>query len=195
MKKLFFMACFWVATISVVSAQSHSGFGIKGGLNYNSNGDYFESISNTVKHPDGHIGFHLGVFAKFGDRLFFKPELVYTNTNSDYDGDTFKLQKLDLPALVGIRVIGPINVFAGPSFQYILTSDYDGTKVDDFDKDISLGFNFGIGFSLNKFGIDLRYERGFSKNEADFIDKNNLDLGATIDARPSQLILSASIIL
>lgn len=195
MKKLIVFLGLCFGTLSTLIAQSEAGYGIKGGLNYNTNGDYFESISNTVKHPDGNIGFHLGVFGKFGDRLYFKPELVYTNTSSDYDGDTFKLQKLDLPALVGIRVIGPLSIFAGPAFQYILDSDYDGIAVDDFDKDISMGFNFGIGFNLNKLGIDLRYERGFSKNEASFINDNNLDLGATIDARPSQLILSASLIL
>ena len=70
-----------------VLAQNGTGFGIKGGLNYNSNGDYFESIGAIAEHPDQNIGYHLGLFGKFGDKIYFRPELVYTSTKSDYNSD------------------------------------------------------------------------------------------------------------
>ena len=52
------------------------------------------------------------------------------------------------------------------------------------------------GKKTDKFGIDLRYERGFNDNEATFIN-NNLGAGVVsrIDTRPDQLILSLSLIL
>ena len=69
-------------------------------------------------------------------------------------------------------------------------------SLENVEDDFSVGLNFGIGLSFNKIGIDLRYERGFSKNEATFID-NNISEGAIsrIDTRPDQLILSLSIAL
>ncbi|WP_136479797.1 porin family protein [Cognatitamlana onchidii] len=176
-------------------SQTSNGFGIKGGLNYNSNGDYFESVTNTYKNPSSNAGFHLGVFGKIGNSIYFKPELVYTNTKSDYDQDRFKMQKLDAPLLVGVRIIGPLSIFAGPSFQYILDSEFSGININDIEKEFSAGLNFGVGFNLKKLGVDLRYERGFSKNEATFIDDNIINTQNRIDTRPSQLILSLSIIL
>lgn len=177
-----------------LNAQIDSSFGFKGGLNYSANGDYFESIGDNAKTPDRNIGYHLGVFGKIGDKLYLRPELVYTATKSDYASDEFSVKKLDLPVLVGIRVLGPLSVFAGPSFQYILDSEFDGITIDNVQDDFSLGLNFGIGVNFNKIGIDLRYERGFNNNEATFID-NNLGAGvlSRIDTRPDQLILSLSI--
>ena len=55
-----------------------------------------------------------------------------------------------------------------------------------------LDLNFGIGFNFNKVGIDLRYERGFSDNEATFLNDNNIGT-SRLDTRPDQLILSLSL--
>jgi hypothetical protein len=178
------------------NAQDGSAFGIKAGLNYNANGDYFQSIGDNAKNPDRNIGYHIGLFGKIGNDLYFRPELIYTSTKSDYDNDEFDMKKIDAPLLVGLKVIGPVSVFGGPSLQYILDTEFDGININDVDNEFSVGLNFGIGLSLNKIGIDLRYERGFSDNEATFIG-NNLGEGAVsrIDTRPDQLILSLSIAL
>ncbi|WP_435413405.1 outer membrane beta-barrel protein [Psychroserpens mesophilus] len=179
-----------------VNAQEGSSFGIKAGLNYNANGNYFESIGDNARNPDRNIGYHVGLFGKFGDQLYFRPELVYTATKSSYNSDDFSMTKIDAPLLIGARVIGPLSVFGGPSMQYILNTEFDGIDINNVKDDFSLGLNFGIGLNLNKIGIDLRYERGFSNNEAIFID-NNLGNGVVsrIDTRPDQLILSVSLAL
>lgn len=189
-----------VSTVLIIAfsfsslAQNGTGFGIKGGLNYNGNGDYFESISSNAEHPDRNIGYHLGFFGKFGDRLYFRPELVYTSTKSDYNNGDFKMNKLDAPLLIGLKILGPLNVFAGPSLQYILDMDFNGININDIENDFTVGLNFGFGVEINKIGIDLRYERGFNNNEANFID-NNLggSVSSRIDTRPEQLILSLSV--
>lgn len=192
MKNLFFAALFAVGCSTSLFAQAGSGFGIKAGLNYGGNGDYFESITNNFENPDDNIGYHIGVFGKIGNKLYLRPELVYTKLKSDYNSGDFDMSKLDLPVLVGLKVLGPVSVFAGPSFQYILDTDFDNLTVNEVKNDFSIGFNFGVGVNINKLGIDLRYERGFSNNEATFIDNNNIITLDRLDTRPEQLILSLS---
>ncbi|MEM5539767.1 outer membrane beta-barrel protein [Olleya sp. AS48] len=177
-------------------AQNGNGFGFKGGVNYNGNGDYFESISNSYQNPDRSVGYHIGVFGKIGTKIYFRPELVYTTTKSDYTAGEFELQKLDAPLLIGLKVLGPIHVFAGPSLQYIMDSEFENATIDTIEDDFSVGLNFGIGLSLDKIGIDLRYERGFNNNEATIINNNVSVLNPNrLDTRPEQLILSISVML
>ncbi|MDX1470928.1 MAG: outer membrane beta-barrel protein, partial [Flavobacteriaceae bacterium] len=133
---------------------------------------------------------------KIGNQIYFRPELVYTNTKSDYDNEEFKMQKFDVPLLVGIKVLGPVSVFAGPAIQYIVDADFEGITIDDVESDFSVGLNFGIGLNINKIGIDLRYERGFSENEGNFIQNNlGISQSSRLDTRPEQLILSLSVAL
>ncbi|WP_299781957.1 porin family protein [uncultured Formosa sp.] len=192
MKKIIIMLCVVVGALQLTSAQSGSGYGIKGGLNYSSNGNYISSVGDHIKHSDRNIGFHLGVFAKFGSKLYFKPELMYTKTSSAYNHTDLEIQKIDLPALVGFRIIGPLSVFAGPSFQYIIDSKFDDIDYDNIEEELSMGLNFGFALNIRTIGIDLRYERGFNNNETDFIN-NNTSNDVKIDSRPDQLILSLSI--
>lgn len=188
------MAVFALVSTAAFS-QKDSGFGIKGGLNYNGNGDYFQSASDAAREPDRNIGFHAGVFGKIElGPLYVRPELVYTKTKSDYDGSSFDMSKLDVPVLVGIKVIGPLHIFAGPAFQYILDSEFDGIGINEIENDFSVGAHFGVGVNLGKLGIDVRYERGFSDNEARFVNTNVTNLpDSRIDTRPEQLILGLSL--
>ncbi|NAS11972.1 porin family protein [Poritiphilus flavus] len=175
-------------------AQSDPGFGVKAGLNYNANGDYFESAGDAARDPDRNIGYHLGVFTKLGNKIYVRPELIYTKTKSDYEGGDFDMSKLDLPVLVGTKVIGPLHVFAGPAFQYILNTEFDGISIDNVENDFTVGLHIGAGVNLGRLGVDLRYERGFSENEANFINNNITTVGESrIDTRPDQLILSLSL--
>lgn len=193
-KSVFFALALAFIIPTAMNAQTAEGFGFKGGLNYNANGDYFESISQNSKSPDRNVGYHVGIFGKIGDKLYLRPELVYTSTKSDYDDDSFEMQKLDAPVLVGANILGPLSVFAGPSFQYILDSEFDGVTINDVKNDFTVGLNFGVGLNFNKLGIDLRYERGFSDNEATFIN-SNVNTNDRLDTRPDQLILSLSLML
>ena len=177
-------------------AQTGPAFGIKAGLNYNANGDYFESAEAAAQDPGRNVGYHLGVFGKLGNRVYLRPELVFTRTKSEYDDGDFNMSKLDLPVLVGGKIIGPLHVFAGPAFQLILDTEFDGITIDDVENDFTVGLNIGAGLNLGRFGVDLRYERGFSENEATFINTNITNLEADrIDTRPDQLILSLSLAL
>ena len=194
MKRTLLTAVFALVSLTAFS-QKNSGFGLKGGLNYSANGDYFESIGDAAREPDRNVGYHFGVFGKIGiSGLYLRPELVYTKTKSDYQGDKFDVSKLDAPILVGVKVIGPLHVFAGPAFQYILDTEFDGIGINDIENDFTVGANLGAGVNLGKLGIDIRYERGFNDNEATFINDNITTVGPSrVDARPDQLIVSLSL--
>lgn len=196
MKKLI-LSVLLATTCTFAFAQAGTSWGIKAGLNYNANGDYFESIGATAENPDRNIGYHFGVFGKLGEDLYFKPELVYTSTKSDYDSGNFDMKKIDAPLLVGIKVLGPVSIFGGPALQYILDSDdgFDGISIDGIENDFSVGLNFGAAINFNKFAIDIRYERGLSNNEASFLDNNGINIDNRLDTRPDQLILSLSLAL
>ncbi|TWO30754.1 PorT family protein [Seonamhaeicola sediminis] len=195
MRNVFLIALFALLLTATTKAQTATGFGFKAGLNYNANGNYFDSVGENAKHPDRNIGYHFGLFGKVGNKIYFKPEAVFTSTKSDYNDDTFKMQKIDVPLLVGAKVIGPLSVFGGPSLQFILDSEFDNISINNIENDFSVGLNFGIGLNLNKIGIDVRYERGFNNNEATFLNNNINNIEDRLDTRPDQLILSLSFIL
>ena len=74
MKNLFTILA-TVISLTIGFAQDGPAFGFKAGLNYNGNGNYIESIQDNVENPDRNIGFHAGFFGKFGNALYFRPEL------------------------------------------------------------------------------------------------------------------------
>ena len=104
------------------------------------------------------------------------------------------MKKFDAPLLVGVKILGPVSVFGGPSLQYIIDSEFDGITIDNVHDDFTIGLNFGIGLNFKNIGIDVRYERGFNDNEATFINSNlGSSTASRIDTRPDQLILSLSV--
>ena len=192
MKSISLFLMIFLLSIPSLFSQIGIDLGIKGGLNYNGNGNYFKTITNTIESPDRNIGYHLGVYGKLGTKIYFRPELVYTSTKSEYTAGVFELKKIDAPLLAGLKVIGPVSVFIGPTLQYIIDTDLEDATVSDLENNVSVGFNFGIGASLSKLGVDLRYERGFSENETTIILNNTPITPDRLDTRPDQLILSIS---
>ncbi len=191
-------------TSAITFAQKESGFGIKAGLNYAQNGDLtLESIGNAgedvIDGSESKIGYHLGVFYKLKlPIIYLRPELIYTKTKSNYtingSDAAYDVSKIDLPVLVGVKIIGPLEVFAGPSFQYILDSDLEKVPtLNDLENDFSLGLQIGVGVSLGKLGLDVRYERGLSENESKFVADNSNTLSGRVDSRPSQIIFGLSL--
>lgn len=182
-------------SISLISYSQILDWGLKGGLNFNSNGDLTNELVNIVEtttiKSNNSTGFHVGVFATTKGFIFFRPELSYTQTESDYDGyGSFKMKKLDMPLLAGVKIFKILNVFAGPSLQYVLDTGLGNLNLSDVENDFTVGLNIGTGVQLGRLGVDLRYERGFTGNEADFFNVEGI---GKIDSRPEQIILSLSV--
>jgi len=202
MRKLLLMAVFALIGITAF-AQNDSGFGIKAGLNYNQNGDLsFKQVQSAgedlIAGSDGKVGFHVGFYGKLDmPKIYIRPELIYTKTKSSYDveGGTndYDVSKLDLPVLLGYKIIGPLHIFAGPAFQYTLNNDLEDVELDDLKNDFTIGAHFGVGVNLGNIGLDVRYERGFTENEAEIIGDNIADISGRVDSRPSQIIFGLSL--
>ena len=127
--------------------------------------------------------------------MYLRPELVYTQVESEYlyksTTTEYDFKKLDVPVLFGKKILGFANVFAGPSFQYIIDDDFSFSNLssDDFDK-FSVGMQLGFGIELGKIGLDVRWERGLSESEARFTDNNT---NITVDNRTNQIIFGLSL--
>ena len=190
MKTVKLSLCILLVTLGVNSIHAQSSWGLRGGLNYNSNGDFLSEASEVYKNPKSNAGYHVGLFKKIDLLGFFlRPELVYTSTSSSYNGDDLSMSKIDLPLNLGSGFIGPTYIFAGPSLQYVLSSEFAGVDTATSLKDITVGANIGLGISLNKINIDLRYERGLTEKEMRFLTQK-VYKEARIDTRQDQLILS-----
>ena len=186
-----------LASTQIASAQS--GWGVMGGLTFNSTGDLINETSEIIDSKGSNSsGFNIGLFAKADlGLLYIRPELLYTEFKTTYhaigEPIDYKESKIDLPVLVGMRIIGPLKLFVGPDFQFLLNNDLDGFKFSDIENDFTVGGNFGLALALGKLELDLRYERGFTDNEVAFINNNITEIPeARVDARSEQLIVNLS---
>lgn len=195
MKKII-LICIFLGIVSSANSQIFN-VGLKGGLNYNTNGDliannfgdYYKSTSN------GDYGYHFGAFAelKLPFWLYLRPELVYTHTESYYEGlgnsdPKLIINKMDIPVLVGVRVIKIVRLFIGPSFQYIINAKFDDLKSTNYD-DFTVGIQVGAGLEFGRLGFDVRWERGISDSVAYFANGVlPADTQILIDTRQNQII-------
>lgn len=199
MKKVLLIVALALLSIAA-QAQSGTGYGIKAGISYNENGD-LRATGEEIRDngSSGRAGFHIGFWGKLNlPLIYIRPELFYTQTRSNYDlkGESldYDIHRIDLPLLVGYKLIGPLHVFIGPAFQYIIDNDLDKVDIGGVENDFTVAFNAGLGVNLGPIGVDVRYERGFSENEAQFLtDATGQPINARVDSRPSQVILSASL--
>ena len=179
-------------------------YGIKGGLNFNASE---LSVEGENLDSDDSSGYQAGIWLRFKVPvvgIYVRPEVIYTSLSSEYSiplidqTAKFNLNRIDVPVLLGMKFIGVGNFFIGPSFQYILDSDFSVAEIDlkqeDVEENINVGFQIGLGVEFWKLGIDVRYETAFSKAESAFTDSaaeaalNNFK----IDNQPNQFLLGLS---
>jgi hypothetical protein len=194
MKKVILTVCLIFAYTQISTAQIQ--FGVKGGLNYNSN-SVKEVGTDIFDGAESKTGYHAGIWLRVKIPVigfYIRPELVYTNLKSELtlkgSGTiaNYDFQKIDVPVLFGKKIFGVGNIFVGPSFQYILDSEFDISDISGVETDnFSMGIQFGGGVELGKFGLDIRWERSFSGIESSFI--NNLGNSVDFDTRVNQIII------
>ena len=198
MKKVLLITLFVLGLQQTTQSQVH--FGIKGGINYNANSiqevgqDVFDGAKSST-------GYHAGIWLRFKIPvigLYVRPELVYTNLENtvQYDNGlvqkntTFSFQKIDIPVLLGKKILGIGNIYIGPSFQYILDQDFSISDIPNVEGDgFTVGLQFGGGIELGRLGIDVRWERGFNDTESRFLDGTT---NVRFDTRVNQIIVGLS---
>ena len=202
MKKVFLMISLAFAFSQTSTAQID--FGVKAGLNYNS--ESIQSVSEDVfTGAESKTGYHAGIWLRFKLPIigfYLRPELVYTNLENELlykitptqttQPTSYNFQKIDIPVLIGKKFFGIGNVFAGPSFQYILNSDFSIDDLEDVDTDgFTVGLQFGAGIELGNLGIDVRWERGLNAVESTFLNVTT-NTNVTFDTRVNQIIIGLS---
>ena len=85
-----------------------------------------------------------------------------------------------------------MSVFAGPSFQYILKEKGTDISLGDLEENFTVGLQLGTRLKLGRFGLGIRFERGFTDNEVVILGNNDVDIAGRIDTRAKQWIVSAS---
>jgi len=203
MKKLILTLAFMLIAFQYSNAQIS--YGIKAGLNFASPSDVVASDGSTPP-IDANTSYHVGGFLRVKVPvlgLYVRPEVVYTSITTSLPipnelGGTvpsdFKLNRIDIPVLIGLKMFGVANAFAGPVFQNVITSDLDATGISELDsEDFSVGMQLGVGFEFWKLGLDVRYETAFSDNVSEFeVPDDSEVLNYQLDNSPDQFILGLS---
>ncbi len=170
MKKLIF-ALFFVFLAMEGFAQN-SGFGIKAGLSSTE-----IDFKNKQIVPDGaQTGYHLGIYGRFGAAGFFvQPELLFTQTSGKFminfpgqgDSDQYKanFNRLDIPVMVGLRMLKIVRLMAGPIASININSELKdaGNTVNDVKfNNATFGYQAGVGLDIGNLSVDAKYEGGLS---------------------------------
>lgn len=183
---LFILFVFGLTKVSF--AQQGTGFGLKGGLNYNTSGKYFKDAGQIFTRPGENMGYHLGIFFQLSSYdIALRPELIYTKSQFTTDLGSVDFQRVDMPVLVKMRLFQVIGFSIGPSLHY--TFDERFSLPENFDKTdpLGLGFQLGLGVNLGPVGLDLRFEREL--NDRKYTFENVL---GKEDYKNQQLILGLS---
>ncbi|MBD0833044.1 outer membrane beta-barrel protein [Aestuariibaculum sediminum] len=187
---------------TIISFSQEYAFGIKGGLNNNSIGTLYQRAYNNepaINHePNKELGYQLGAYVTGEFGIFFvQPEFNYVTLNNNYELPRKKAEwrttKMEIPLLVGVRILKPVRLYLGPSFNFYDDTQLEGVQVTsysdggpDLDKN-TMSFNFGVMFRYNRFGLDLRYERSNNTTEEELLDIIYSEYGTNLaDLKPYQ---------
>jgi hypothetical protein len=179
MKKLITISTvlFIIISATTLHAQDAVKTGAKGGLN-------FASISDGF---DTRTGFVVGGFAKFNipdSPLSIQPEALYSQQGGVQNGNEVRLDYLQVPVLFKFAMsqAGTVepNLFAGPYAGLRLIAEQDGggflggsSNIENQTESVDYGLAFGGGLDIEVgnsiFTMDARYNFGLADvfNESD----------------------------
>ena len=205
---------FFLFTSSILVAQGNIG------VNFGLNDDNFGSIENIKTKVDDYdldlknsTGFQLGLFTEIDLITFYiRPEinLIFSKSkngtaftslgNSDsilnesinIAEHTYKSTDIQVPIIFGYKILGPVSLFAGPTFKYNL-SNSSNFDLEDIKDKYNLSILLGTRVKVRSFSLGLRYERGLNNNELLIVNANGIDLdNANIDTTTNKLSLNIS---
>ena len=181
MKKLTFLVILAVIT-GVAHAQDFLDAGLKAGLNTS-------KISSQISDytPQTVNNYSFGAFARINlGRIYIQPEAYYNSKGGEYIDkvnlstvNSFDLKAIDVPALVGIKLINQkafnLRILAGPVFSFVTDKSVKGQVFTESGlKDNFFGWQYGAGVDILFVTLDARMQSYSSDlySSPDFSSKN-----------------------
>ena len=117
---------------------------------------------------------------------------VIINESINIAKHTYKSTDVQVPIIFGYKILGPISLFAGPTFKYNL-SNSSNFNLEEIKDKYNLSILIGTRVKVRSFSLGLRYERGLNNNELLIINANGIDLdNANVDTTTNKLSLNIS---
>lgn len=212
MKKLFVVM---LAIILSIPAFSQLKFGIKAGLSTNSISMADVKTLTSAGSPNYTVeklkgatyGINGGLFMRLSiSKFYIQPEVLFASSSNEYKVtntaslvDSVKKQKfnkLEIPVMVGFKLLKFIRINAGPSASLAIGSPAQLIKDPDYKtmySKMTFGYQAGVGLDLfKKLTVDLRYEGSLKKYQNKI--ENALGVPVALDDRPNAFLLSVGII-
>jgi hypothetical protein len=164
--------------------------GIIAGASFNSVD--LKEIPETTTNLSNINGIEAGLYLSFNAGLwYFKPMALASflkgTATSSVDGiksveSNFELTTLEIPVIVGFKLLPGISLEAGPSWNYLMsyTEEINGVNLD-LNRN-SLGYRAGLRATFSRLGVFAHYG-----GMVDVTNSSNYELN-----RPSRIIFGAS---
>ena len=207
------LSLLFIVMFSATALSQEFSYGLKAGINYSMGGE-IRGYTSTLNYwggtatGEGGIGYHGGAFGQinFGN-FFIRPEVVYASLVNEFDiplreeTTEFSVEQFSIPILLGYNIYGPLDLYAGPVYSNIMSSQIYGSEDNPtiVVQNTPINAQVGAKVEFGRFGLDVRYEHSLSTAEQqDFDFDNSLfggrDGGANrasfMDSRINQVIVS-----
>lgn len=145
-------------------------FGVKAGLDYQTSDFKFsDALSSGYKFD---LKSNTGWFAGLqGDltwgMLGIHPELIYSHNSFDVSGmgSSVKYDRLNLPLLAQIKLLGILAIQAGPNFLLMTNTSGKMEGVEWSVKNPTVGYTVGAEVKIWKIAVSARYNGAFEKSK------------------------------
>lgn len=159
---------------------------LKDGQPWSYNGQVLKD--NLTESYDTRKGSVFGIYTRIGNKFYFGPELYVatkggtidlTKTDPNNPASPKILQSIrvsytniDLPLLVGYRMLKIFRITAGPVASFNVGSNqnlaealkfYSQNNINDSFKSASYSYQIGAGVDILRFGLDVRHENSLTE--------------------------------
>lgn len=135
----------------------------------------FPDIKEEMK-----TGFQFGAFARFGEKIYVQPELMFVTKGGIIKSETglstktkVNLSTVQIPVMIGYRLLNlsvvNARIMGGPAISFVTnkeitlsTGNLEGAVTDNEIKDAIWSLQLGAGVDVLMFTLDVRYEWGLN---------------------------------
>jgi hypothetical protein len=171
MKKIILLVAAVALTLSSCSQELE--FGLKAGLS--ADNIKLNNTNGLTTSVEGNNTFNFGAYGRFKVMvigLFVQPEIIFNKRASNItltdNGKSYTFSHsanyIDVPVLVGFKMLKLFRIYGGPNFQFMTKQNTDINSLNNADfqkvdlKKNTTGVQLGVGLDLLKFRVDAKYD-------------------------------------